>query len=144
MAAQCNRENMKKWIDALRSGEYSQARGQLKDGDSYCCLGVLAVVAGKEFVKEPKGYAGGMEGYYDASANAWEGYSAGKDLVVDFLGIDLHEQAAEANVGSGSWSPPCNVLLKRDGSVFATDANDDLRWSFEQIAVALRKRFGID
>lgn len=29
------------WIAALRSGEYQQAHGQLRDGDSYCCLGVL-------------------------------------------------------------------------------------------------------
>lgn len=39
------------WIDALRSGKYKQARGALarvdEDGcTSYCCLGVLADIAG--------------------------------------------------------------------------------------------------
>ena len=33
--------NAQKWVDALRSGEYSQARGRLKDRcGNYCCLGV--------------------------------------------------------------------------------------------------------
>jgi hypothetical protein len=30
-----------KWIAALRSGEYKQGRGVLRDGDTFCCLGVL-------------------------------------------------------------------------------------------------------
>ena len=36
----------RKWVKALRSGEYEQAAGELVDGNneigaSYCCLGVL-------------------------------------------------------------------------------------------------------
>lgn len=34
------------WIAALRSGQYKQAREALRDGDGYCCLGVLCLVAG--------------------------------------------------------------------------------------------------
>jgi hypothetical protein len=30
-----------KWVEALRSGEYKQTKGTLRDGDSFCCLGVL-------------------------------------------------------------------------------------------------------
>lgn len=30
-----------KWIAALRSGQYTQAKGVLKKGNSHCCLGVL-------------------------------------------------------------------------------------------------------
>ena len=41
------------WIDALRSGEFNQctgALGKLADGGgiNYCCLGVLATLAGAE------------------------------------------------------------------------------------------------
>jgi hypothetical protein len=36
----------KKWIDALRSGEYPQARGALTDGEGFCCLGVLCKISG--------------------------------------------------------------------------------------------------
>lgn len=35
------RADWEKWDAALRSGEYKQGRCRLKDGDRYCCLGVL-------------------------------------------------------------------------------------------------------
>ena len=41
-----------KWVAALESGEYSQARGTLKDNASYCCLGVACVVAGARFERD--------------------------------------------------------------------------------------------
>jgi len=38
------------WLAALRSGEYTQAEGQLHDGgNKYCCLGVLCVVGELEW-----------------------------------------------------------------------------------------------
>ena len=45
-----NKEIKKEWVEALRSGDYTQGRGRLRsanyedsDGSySYCCLGVLA------------------------------------------------------------------------------------------------------
>lgn len=38
-----------KWIEALRSGKYEQARGRLHTRDGgYCCLGVLCRVADLE------------------------------------------------------------------------------------------------
>jgi hypothetical protein len=40
-----NQEIKKKWIEALRSGDYKQGRGWLRDHDgNYCCLGVLMEV----------------------------------------------------------------------------------------------------
>jgi hypothetical protein len=36
-------EDMKHWIEALRSGKYKQTKKMLSDGIGYCCLGVLAV-----------------------------------------------------------------------------------------------------
>lgn len=32
----------RKWVEALRSGKYTQTVGTLRDGYGYCCLGVLA------------------------------------------------------------------------------------------------------
>ena len=37
-------ENAMKWIEALRSGEYSQTQGTLSDKDGFCCLGVACKV----------------------------------------------------------------------------------------------------
>jgi hypothetical protein len=38
-----------KWVEALRSGEYEQATGRLKDGNEFCCLGVLCTVMGAQW-----------------------------------------------------------------------------------------------
>lgn len=40
-----NTENAQKWIDALRSGEYQQAKGSLRKPEGFCCLGVACDVA---------------------------------------------------------------------------------------------------
>lgn len=37
-----------KWVAALRSGEYAQGIGQLHQGGSFCCLGVLCDLHAKE------------------------------------------------------------------------------------------------
>ena len=42
-----NTKVIKDWVDALRSGEYSQCQGQLTDGNNYCCLGVLCEILNK-------------------------------------------------------------------------------------------------
>lgn len=34
-----------KWVEALRSGEYPQAREFLRTEDGFCCLGVLCEIA---------------------------------------------------------------------------------------------------
>lgn len=39
-----------KWLKALRSGEYIQGNGFLKEGDKFCSLGVLCDLAAKEGV----------------------------------------------------------------------------------------------
>lgn len=44
-----NKQIAKKWIKALRSGEYKQGQtGRLKSDTGYCCLGVLCEIASKE------------------------------------------------------------------------------------------------
>ena len=48
------RENMaskafiRKWVKALRSGEFKQANDVLRDGGAYCCLGVACVLRHRE------------------------------------------------------------------------------------------------
>lgn len=48
---------VKRWIAALRSGNYKQGRQRLKrrdyGDDCYCCLGVLVEVAGGKFADQP-------------------------------------------------------------------------------------------
>lgn len=46
--------NRRKWVEALRSGEYEQTSEALRRTDgSMCCLGVLSELAGCEFRPDP-------------------------------------------------------------------------------------------
>jgi hypothetical protein len=38
-------DNAKKWVAALRSGEYKQCQQRLTDGEGYCCLGVACAIS---------------------------------------------------------------------------------------------------
>ncbi len=56
-------KNAKKWIKALRSGEFKQTKGTLNDENGYCCLGVACSVyekeTGKTLPRDDKGYYNG-------------------------------------------------------------------------------------
>ena len=44
------KDTKEKWVAALRSGEYKQCQGELKDDSgAHCCLGVLLESQGWEF-----------------------------------------------------------------------------------------------
>jgi hypothetical protein len=38
------------WLEALRSGKYKQGKEQLRDGDKFCCLGVLCELSGLPYL----------------------------------------------------------------------------------------------
>lgn len=42
-----NQEIKAQWVAALRSGEYEQGQLSLRNGNKYCCLGVLCDIAVK-------------------------------------------------------------------------------------------------
>lgn len=44
-------ENQKKWIAALRSGDYEQTAEALQDENGYCCLGVGCKVASRNGIE---------------------------------------------------------------------------------------------
>lgn len=44
------KQHRKDWVNALRSGDYKQGTGVLRDkNDNYCCLGVACDLAGVEW-----------------------------------------------------------------------------------------------
>lgn len=61
-----------KWIKALRSGEYKQTTGALRDNEGFCCLGVLCDITKDE--------VGGW----------WEGNGEGKTAVFK---MPVHDSA---------------------------------------------------
>lgn len=44
-----NKWTKRKWIKALKSGEYGKGKGNLGRGDEYCCLGVFVCEMAPEF-----------------------------------------------------------------------------------------------
>lgn len=51
-----NPEIKKKWLAALRGGEFEQCTGYLKDGGKYCCLGVLGEIQGMNLSDDVEEY----------------------------------------------------------------------------------------
>jgi len=64
----------RKWVVALKSGKYKQARSRLKNGDNYCCLGVLCNLYEEET---------GDEG--------WENYKVLPPQVRDWAGMQTND-----------------------------------------------------
>lgn len=42
------KEIAKKWVEALRSGDYPQTKSQLRNATGFCCLGVLCNIHAQE------------------------------------------------------------------------------------------------
>lgn len=55
-------EIKRKWLEALRSGQYKQTSGCLTDGERFCCLGVLTnlylLEKGETWLKDEGGVIG--------------------------------------------------------------------------------------
>jgi hypothetical protein len=105
-----NPEVKKKWLEALRSEEYTQGRGCLRRYDNYCCLGVLCDVYSKEHpdVKWKKFI--GSERYYHL-----QGGAEPSETVLDWASLFAADMA---------------TLMKM---------NDDLEFSFGTIANYIEK-----
>jgi hypothetical protein len=87
------KENRKKWIAALRSGEYKQGKGFLVDDGNHCCLGVLCSVyereTGKELPRTSSRY------YYDVSEETLADFPQ----VQEWVGLSDAEGRFEFRVG---------------------------------------------
>ena len=60
-----NKEIAAKWTAALRSGEFNQGTGALRDmDDRYCCLGVLCELAVREGVIQDLGMMSSTDNHY--------------------------------------------------------------------------------
>lgn len=72
-----NREIKKRWIDALRSGEYKQGHYRLRLDNQFCCLGVLCDLMDSHH-------------WYDSPT---QGYSYGHFGSTHFLPLDVMKWA---------------------------------------------------
>lgn len=117
-----NKEIKQRWINALRSGKYSQTEGCLRDGKGYCCLGVLTDIAIKDGV---------IEGWQDRPGRPY--------VVVDQVGIiPPFEQDAVLPKKVAEWAglDDANPFVSIPGESYPVNISDpnDNGYSFKQIA----------
>lgn len=115
----------KLWVEALRSGNYPQTRGSLKDKNGFCCLGVacnvylgtVALTTDDKWIADEKG--------------AWffshiEGRNNGvlPDVVKNWLGL-RHNNGRFIDPDNDGYSPATSLINKNDmwGANFATIAD---------------------
>lgn len=108
-----NPEVKAKWLAALRSGEYTQGTGTLRDEfDNFCCLGVLCAIAVKDGL-EIDVAAPGENGAWSYDGEEW--FLPPK--VSYWAGMDKNDPRIAVS-----------------GYTRVSDLNDDAGMTFEQIA----------
>lgn len=126
-----NKVNVQKWVDALRSDEYDQCTGQLRNDSGFCCLGVATDVAMKEGVVITSDVYDGV--VFEGWTPRLSEYGLMPRSVRDWLGMD------DSNP----------ILFEYDDieegelyqSTAAAEANDDLGYSFDKIAALIEERY---
>jgi hypothetical protein len=117
-----NQQIKQQWIEALRSGEYSQAQEELRVGDSFCCLGVLCDIysksKGANFWTETKRGSGCY--YFESLPEQYE-FATLPQNVSEWAG--LHDDNPIVEYG--------------EEKVAISDLNDRERLSFNQIAAII-------
>ena len=76
-----------RWVEALRSGKYKQGKRALKQGENFCCLGVLCDITKDEI---------GMEWIHDPGGDFMDGYpSLPPPSVRDYAGLHMGNPTIE-------------------------------------------------
>lgn len=131
-----NKERVQLLVDALRSGDFEQGQNMLRTkDDTYCCLGVACEVArlnGIGIEWEPKPGGCECEGCQESRWKFNGSNEALGETVADWYGFEHDGRLAN------------DVQIGHDGfgnSVTMIRANDDLGWSFIEIADAVEAKF---
>lgn len=125
-----NKRNLRKWVEALRSGEYEQGHGRLRSEiggkSTHCCLGVACEVAIADGVSVH--FSGGVYNYARKEEETYNLFALSylPDPVKWWLGLDDRDPIVGQRVGRGP-----DLIAK---PVPATVANDGENWSFSRIA----------
>ena len=116
-------EIKQKWVEALRSGEYSQGKLRLYNGRSYCCLGVLCNLYLNEKNEDWYYLAGSGDNYYcNGESERLPQY------VMDWAELNRQD-------------PLVSVELDNLDETSLSGLNDDLNYTFAQIADVIEAQF---
>lgn len=110
-----------KWCEALESGEYKQARGQLRKSGRFCCLGVLC----------------------NMHAQAHPDIAAEQKRATEYMGEqDLPPMAVQEWAGLGTEEGAFyGYAGLQDTYTSLADLNDDVKLTFPEIAKVIRKHY---
>jgi hypothetical protein len=121
-----NKDAIRKWVEALRSGKYQQTTGRLADRNGFCCLGVACEVAienGLRLRKKESGDSVGTVEYNDCAGEL-------PDEVADWLG--LYTEGDDEEAFHHLTDPPLHTADHPKHS--AVSWNDEENATFSQIA----------
>lgn len=115
-----DRELIERWLEALKSGEYSQTTRTLRDDSGFCCLGVLADITDPGGWGEPRSVDGTVPhaGGYDQfnGINGWEGWNI---------------PAIQAVVANELPGLPYLIQLSDELKALLIDVNDELDYEID-------------
>ena len=111
-------DNAKLWVDELEN--FKQAKGHLRDGDRFCCLGVACELYRRETGKGEWGIVGGLR-YFSLDVNEHTNTYL-PDVVMGWLGLTKNSGYFNGTGGIGS------LAQMNDGGS-----------SFEEIAAKIRE-----
>lgn len=116
-------KNARKWVEALRSGEYEQERSFLKRNNKFCCLGVACELALKEELS-------GLTSSIITVDKEIYGYYSDNEKVLQISNLpDSVKEWLRLSDTVGTFSPVAGV-----DTTCLTGLNDVLGYSFLQIA----------
>lgn len=129
--SQPNKQRLKLWVEALRSGEFEQTRQTLARVDAstgkwgYCCLGVACEVAMANGLDIPTRVTPAQSRQYGDSVALMP------SPVCDWFGLPTITDLML----------PAAIEGDDDTVKMATELNDDYGWDFNQIADAIEAKF---
>lgn len=133
-----NKKNIKKWVQALRSGKYKQTKGSLKVADRHCCLGVASEVYVQETGKGGWSRSSGCRGAaYIFESTAGNASIILPHVVMKWLGLDSHDPTLKLEDGEEVDASELN-----DGDL--TQEEDRFirkPYTFDQIADAIERTY---
>lgn len=106
-----DKQQIRNWLKALRSGQYSQVTMKLQNDQGYCCLGVACDVTTPKVLQARNGY----------------GYLTGW--------LPSHQNASPA------WLKKINTETNERIKTHLTELNDNLNFNFTQIADVVEATF---
>lgn len=129
-------EALKDWLAALRSKNYHQANGALRDGDGYCCLGLFCEIVRTHVDGVWSNSEDSAGNSYFLMPNSPAHLSALPFFLQDLLGFESDIGTFEITDDLLAKFPRLQESKDRHQSCVSslTSLNDKFGWSFEEIA----------